>query len=245
MTETQNELVAFWQSFQPERAGWPFAHPDDLPVLRRDGDKYIHGKLNFEEFVRDQSFEDDKDDRLHLSLFPAPYLGDLSAADIVIAWFYPGFIASDYFIEERMPEFRRRLISNLRQDFQGIEFPFYPLDPELCLWGGHTWWHSKLNKTVRVIADEHFNGRYRDAARDLSRRLAAIQLVPYHYRSADIRSRPLIEGLESANMARQFVPHVSRDDNASNGGAGSSAWRIFLSATPAATGTGHSGSARS
>jgi hypothetical protein len=203
MTETHNELVAFWQSFQP--AEWPFAHPDDLPVLRPDGGKYIHGKLNFDEFVTGPYFEDYKDYRLHLSLYPAPYMGDLAAAEIVVAWFHPGFIASDYLMEEQ-PEFRRRLMSNLRQDFKKeVEFPFFPLDPKLCLWGGYGWWHSKLNKTIRVIADECFNGRYRDAAGDLSPRLAAIQLVPYH--SVTFR-KSLIEDLESAKMARKFVHDV-------------------------------------
>src|SRR6185295_11273508 len=92
---------------------------------------------------------------------------------------------------------------NLSQSFEGVEFPFLWLDPEFCWHGGFVWWEKKLREVITLIAAERFKGRYLDALRNLSTRLAHIELVPYH--SPSFRGHALINDLPSVNAARRFV----------------------------------------
>lgn len=196
------ELVSFWS--RCDFAEPPFAHPDDWPVLSRGSGKYIDTEpRTFEEFVGSTRFGDFADHRLHLSLLPIPYGGNLADADILILLLNPGFSYTDYYAETRMPAFRERLKANLEQSFADIEYPFLWLDPEFCWHSGFNWWEKKLRDVTTVIAAEKFNGRYLDALRDLSTRLAHIELVPYH--SSSFRGHTLIDDLPSARAAKRFV----------------------------------------
>lgn len=196
------ELVNFWR--RCELTAPPLAHPDDLPVLRRGNGKHIDAEpKDFTAFVVSSRFGDFNDHRLHLSLLPIPYGGNLGRADIVILLLNPGFSYVDYYAETRVPNFRRRLELNLRQSFDGIEFPFLWLDPDFCWHSGFAWWEKKLRDVITVIAAEKFKGRYLHALRDLSARLAHVELVPYH--SPSFRSHALIDDLPSVKAASQFV----------------------------------------
>jgi hypothetical protein len=198
------ELVAFWRRCQLAKP--PFVHPDDYPVLRRNGGRHIDADpKDFAGFIVSPKFGDFRDRRLDLSLLPAPYSGDLAQADIVVLLLNPGFSYTDYYETER-PDFRRRLVKNLRQSFAASEFPFMWLDPRICWHDGFKWWEGKLRKTIRVIADRHFDGHYLDALRDFSHRVAHVELVPYH--SSAFGGHALIEKLESVKAARRYVHDV-------------------------------------
>jgi hypothetical protein len=134
---------------------------------------------------------------------PVPYIGNLNQADILIFLLNPGFTYSDYWAESKMPGFRVRLERNLQQSFEETEFPFLYLDPEFCWHPGFIWWEKKLRDVITDIAKQYFNGKYRAALRDLSRRLACLELVPYH--SASFGDHALIEQLPSVQVVRQFV----------------------------------------
>ncbi len=197
-----SDLIAFWRRCDLTRA--PFAHPDDLPVLERDSGQYVHKeKLDFSTFVSSQWFGDFDDKRLHLSLLPAPYGGDLRNADIFVLLLNPGFGLTDYYAETCVPEFRHRLERMLTQDFDGVEFPFIWLDPAYCWHGGFLWWERKLREVIRIIAKEKFGGRYLDALRNLSRRLAHVELIPYH--SPSFNAHKLIDHLPSVQAVRRFA----------------------------------------
>lgn len=198
----RNSLVNFWRRLDMSTP--PYAHPDDFFVLRRGNGRHIDEELrNFESFVASDRFGNLDDHRFHLSLLPVPYGGNLARAEIVILLLNPGFSYTDYYAEYHVPAFRRRLETNLRQSFKGVEFPFLWLDPEFCWHSGFSWWEGKLRKVIDVVARERFKGRYLDALRDMSRRLAHIELVPYH--SPSFRSHALINNLSSSQAARQFV----------------------------------------
>jgi hypothetical protein len=77
-----------------------------------------------------------------------------------------------------VPTFPRRLIRNLRQELDGMEFPFVFLDPEFGWHPGFRWLEEELRDVATIIAKRKYNGRYLDALRELSRRVAAIELVP-------------------------------------------------------------------
>ena len=125
-------LINFWQHCNLAKP--PFAHPDDWPVLRRYEGRYIDEEpKDFETFVSSSRFGDFTDRRLHLSLLPIPYGGNLRTADIVLLLLNPGFSFPDYYAETRVPQFRRHLEQTLAQNFDGINFPFIWLDPEYCL----------------------------------------------------------------------------------------------------------------
>jgi hypothetical protein len=140
---------------------------------------------------------------LHLSLLPVPYIGNLEESEIVILLLNPGFEYSDYWAESNAPEFRNRLEQNLYQSFDGIEYPFLYLDPQFCWHSGFRWWERKLRDVLQRIAISKFKGDYREALRDLSQKLACVELFPYH--SASFGDDNLIGKLESIKTASTFV----------------------------------------
>jgi hypothetical protein len=203
------ELISFWRRFlRPLPTTPPYAHPDDLPCLiEKYGQSKIAEPSNFDSFIASTRFGDSKDRQLHLSLLPVPYLGDLRRAEIVILLLNPGLSHTDYWGETKSPAFyepfRRRLEDSLRQSFSGQRFPFLGLDPQLCWWSGFEWWEKKLHDVAFKISRTHFNGSYFKALRDLSSRVACVELVPYH--SSSFGAHSLIKKLPSAQMAVRFV----------------------------------------
>lgn len=199
---TPATLIEFWQQCRIEAP--PFAHPDDWPVLMRTGGQHIDAEpKDFTAFVTSRLFGDFADSRLHLSLLPIPYGGNIQMADIIILLLNPGFSFTDYYAETRVPAYRDRLRRTLVQDFNQTEFPFLWLDPEYCWHSGFVWWERKLRNVAHRIAEIRFNGRYLDALRDLAHRIAHIELVPYH--SPSFRAHQLIQDLPSVLAARAFA----------------------------------------
>jgi hypothetical protein len=197
-----NDLISFWQRCPTGKP--PFTHPDDLRVLQKKGKTDVDERsMNFDSYLTDQRFGRFDDRRLHSSLLPVPYLGDLANAKIVILLLNPGLSYTDYWGEAKMSTFRRRLVDNLGQSFNGVEFPFLGLDPQFCWWGGFVWWEKKLRDVATIIADKKFYGKYFDALRDLSTKLACVELIPYH--SSSFSSHAILEQLPSSKMIRKFV----------------------------------------
>ena len=111
-----------------------------------------------------------------------------------------------------MPDFRRQKIRTIAQDLKDVEFPFMWLDPEYCWHSGFVYWERKLRDVIRQIARAKFHNRYLDALRDVSQRLAHVELVPYH--SSAFSAHSIIDDLPSVHAARRFV----REMLASSGG---------------------------
>ncbi len=156
--------------------------------------------MNLREFLKDPEFGNQ---RLHLKLLPQPYAGNLRKAEIFVLMLNPGLTYSDYWGESHIETFRNRLRDNLRQSLDGVRFPFIWLDPEFCWHGGFVWWERKLREIINAIASEQFHGRYLDAMRDLSKRIASLELFPYH--SFSFGGHNLIEALPSVGVMREFV----------------------------------------
>jgi hypothetical protein len=206
------ELIEFWKRCKLDKP--PFAHPDDLPVLQQKEGTFLSTR-SFNTYIAGERFGHSEDERLHLSLRPVPYLGNLAKAKIFILLLNPGLAYSDYWAESKSKEFCQRLKSNLHQSFDGIEFPFFKLDPEFCWCSGFVWWEKKLREVIRCIAKEKFNDKYLDAMRDLSTKLACLELVPYH--SSSFGSHSLLKNLPSVKMVKKFVQEsLVRDAKAGN-----------------------------
>ena len=197
-----DDLISFWRRFDIVKQ--PFVHPDDWPILQKYSELYIREEpKDFDAFVLDSNFGNFTDRRLRLSLLPCPYSGDLRAADIVILLLNPGFSLGDFYAETRVPKFRKSIERTLAQDFDGLEFPFVSLDPEYCWSGAFRWWEEKLRDVITFIAEKKFNGSYLKTLRDLSRRLAAIELFPYH--SSSFNAHKLLKRLPSVQAAQRFA----------------------------------------
>jgi hypothetical protein len=197
------ELIEFWR--QCDLAGPIFPHPKDRGVLLESANRrHVQAEpTDFKGFLQSEHFGNSEDIRLHLSLLPIPYCGNLDTADIVVLLLNPGLTVIDFYAETRVPAFRDRLKRSLAQDFEGTEFPFLWLDPEFCWHGGFRWWEQKLRAVIATIAEERFRGRYLDALRDLSRRLALIELVPYH--SQSFGSARIFDQLPSVEAVRTYA----------------------------------------
>ena len=130
-------------------------------------------------------------------------------ADIVILLLNPGFGFTDYYSETCMPQFRCRLEKTLAQDFSDMEFPFVFLDPEYCWHGGFHWWEEKLRDVTTIIARKKFKGSYLDALRCMSKRLASLELIPYH--SSSFNAHRFIKDLHSVRAARQLAQEMMKE----------------------------------
>ncbi len=199
----KNSLVDFWsrcdlQSMQK-------LHPDDERFLAGKPEKLIFSERvnRFADYINAECFGRFDDSRFHLSLLPIPYGGDLAKADIIVLLLNPGFSFTDYYGETEVPVYRTALENNLRQTFEDTEFPFLWLNPDFCWHGGFCWWEKKLRPVLTRIADEKYKGRYLEAMKSLSKRLAIIELIPYH--SVSFRGHGLIKALPSSVAARNYV----------------------------------------
>ena len=204
-----NSLVRFWNKFEPSA---PYIHPDDRTALSPSSkDKYFHdGSKNFNHFVMSSRFGDFSESRFDLSLLPQPYAGDLKRAEIVILLLNPGFGFTDYYGEDRMAGFTQRLEENLRQSFHSQEYPFLWLDPGLCWHGGFVWWEKKLRPVLTEIAKKYFKENYRLAMHDLAKRLACIELFPYH--SPRFGAHSIETLLPSVKAAQTYVKDVLQSE---------------------------------
>jgi hypothetical protein len=124
------EIVKFWKGLSLSAP--PFVHPQDLPALKtRAADLLEEPPTNLRRFIASRRF-DPEDRDFHFSLLPSPYVGDVCRADILLLLLNPGFKPADYYAEWNVPEFRDRVVRNLYQRFEGVEFPFLLLDPQFC-----------------------------------------------------------------------------------------------------------------
>lgn len=197
-----SDLVDWWRPCDLEHA--PFIHERDKAILE---DKIFSNLVdleprNFEDFVHGAAFGDFGNKRLHLSLLPNPYNGHLATANIFVLLLNPGAHILDYYAEYKAPEVRKALIGNIKQELYGAEFPFIWLNPQYCFHGGFLYWEEKF----RGIATEwaRVNQRsYITALMELSRRVACLQLIPYH--SIGFSAHSLIDRLPSTQIMREFV----------------------------------------
>jgi len=199
-------LAGYWKNFFNNCRRPPYIHPKDEDnkslndYLKRK--QNLRDPLSFNAFVKSQRF-DPKDEDFHFSLLPVPYAGNLEKADVFILLLNPSVAPSDYYGEYKNRAFRRALQQNLEQDFQGVEYPFVYLNPQFCWHHGYRWWEAKLRDIVQAVAREQHRGRYHDALKAVSRRVVAIDLVPYH--SAHFSGGSRMTNLPSAETARDWV----------------------------------------
>jgi len=196
-------LVKFWSECDLRRA--PYVHPRDLSVIRSKFSQLFDFEVRTpQQFVSSARFGNSLDNRFHLALMPVPYVGRLATADIFILLLNPSVSASSY-LEEADAEHREALKRNLRQVFAKRAMAFKSLDPEFCWTGGFRWWEGKLRSVISARAVET-QTNYLSALKELSARLACVELVPY--RSGSFNGGKLIGKLPSSVEALKYVDSV-------------------------------------
>jgi hypothetical protein len=190
-------LASFWSRFRLGKA--PFVHPEDEgAVLTYPHDNFtaVEQLINSDRFGYEGS-------RLQLGLVPAPYAGDLARADIFILMLNPGLSTVDLYGEGGVPGYRDAMLRTLHQELSNEEFPFIHLNPRYCWSGAYRWWERKLRDlALALIADQ---GSYYSALQKLSRRIAAIELIPYH---SLVCPSGILSILPSVRIAKQYVHDV-------------------------------------
>jgi hypothetical protein len=196
------DIVRFWNKCN--LAEHPFVHPEDRETLDRYGRGVLTlSSLDFAAYLKSPRFCRVGDRHFHLLLLPVPYAGCVAKADIFVLGLNPGFNVTDYYAEYCVPKFRHELEANLRQKSSSAEFPFLYLNPRFCWHSGYWWWEGKFRDIATTLARERSYSYY-DSLRELSKRVAAVELVPYHSTSFPYRAE-MRQGLRSSECARAFV----------------------------------------
>lgn len=182
MTATPT-LTSFWEEFVPR---FPYVHPQDKRHL--DKRLYISPKITWQSFP--QRCESHKDDFIHLSLLPLPYIGNLSLADIYVLTRNPGFDPLDY-AQEGNKKVRQTILNNLRQCIPQSDYPMWYLNPRFKHHPGYRYW------------SKHFKDLTEQKRKCLASRMVVVERFPYHSKSYFHRAS--YECLPSVKAAHRFV----------------------------------------
>jgi len=191
------KLIEFWNELDTEKEP-PYIHPKDK--FFNDNEDQFYKHKYYDAFINDKEFGH-KNNKFHLGLLPSPYGGDIENAEIYILMLNPGFSKIDYKTQEL---FFDDIKNELRQNRNKLDYPFMFLDPK-CLWtGGGAWCERKLRDIVELFMDI-FKLSYRDALKELSKRIAMIELFPYHSASFDLPKGAKLDKIPSVEMIKKFV----------------------------------------
>ena len=195
-----DRLIQFWRKYIDN--GWKGIHPDDhIPE-----DFYVN-ITGICEYAKSRYFLDNGT-TIYSRLLPAPYCGNLKEATVYFLLLNPGFAPIDFYLEEKDRACIDALKKNLAQEEQ--EDPFMPLNPSFCWTSGASWWFKKL-KPVFELYKNHYkeNFSYLSACKDMGKKIAALELFPYHSASFK-QSKKLLE-IESVKLIKDFAKSLSED----------------------------------
>ncbi len=197
-----NELIKFWQDFKIEQ---PYVHPNDKEIIDLDNN-YITVN-SYDDYINNSGFGSDET-KFHLNLIPIPYIGNIEKAKIYILMLNPGFGILDYYAESKDVELKSTLINNLRQENLARDYPFIFLNPKFLWHGGGQYWEKKFKELIKEVKDDN-NYSYAQTLSFIAKRVAVLQLVPYHSRKSK-QSDKLYTELKSSIQMRKFVQKLAK-----------------------------------
>jgi len=168
------EFIQFWDKSN-FYAGTKI-HKEDYEYLKNHLVENCH---NFNDYV-EKYIDKPQDTKFHPDLWPSPYCGDLRNGEIFILSLNPGFDC-DYYYEKDV-EVKQALKNNLSQNLTNEKYPFFVLNPRFSWIGGAKYWLKKLNQIIQKIKQDK-NMNYSDILSSLSKKIVALELVPYHSKS--------------------------------------------------------------
>lgn len=144
--ETVNPLVEFWRKYALDKP--PYIHPEDRHALKDVERKYFDCSVDtFDFFVKGERFGDFENNKFFSALVPAPYMGRLDKADVVILMLNPGLEYVDYYAEYQMSGIKEMREKTFQQHLDDLEFPFCWLNPEYCWHSGFIYWEKSYEKS--------------------------------------------------------------------------------------------------
>lgn len=200
MTDGIEALIEFWKKAPLDKHR--YVHPDDQDQLK---ERFIHEPIftsdDYGLALREGRLQNSK---LHLTLLPTPYLGDLRNARVAILLLNPGLDATNFHTARHFP--------NLDKIMRGVihqTTPYNPfLDPKWAWTSGFQWWERKLRGVAQIISKRNFNADYGKTLDLLSKEIACIELVSYHSTSFGGPTN-----LPSAQAAREAALEIASNAN--------------------------------
>ena len=188
-------FVSAWREYRPDP---PFVLDGDNALLQ---DEALLARYDgWQGYIADPDFGRPASPELHLDLFPMPFVGNLKQATVFLLMLNPGLAPSDYFGEYTIAPYRAALEKNLKQE---PDCSFLFLDPRHSWHGGYVYWQAKLGKLVAELARRR-SCCYGEARQLVQKRLATIELMPYHSSYLKLPAR-VTSPLKSISLAKQFV----------------------------------------
>ena len=195
---TEIEIISFWKELDTKNK--PYWHPADKDIIESKKLEYYNIN-NYEELINHQDFGN-INGKFHLNLLPVPYTGDIINAKAYILLLNPGFSILDYIVENNN-DIKQNIICNIKQDFSKTKYPMIWLDPEYLWTEGGLWIENKLRDIICKVKDNE-KLSYLKALEYVSKRIAIIELVPYHSKFFNISSNTL-KSLESVKRIKKFI----------------------------------------
>lgn len=195
-----HQLIETWMRFAVSAP--PFILEEDKKILT---DSELQNFNSHENYIESNIFCYNDDKTLHTGLYPIPYSGHLDSAHVFLLQLNPGLSPGDYFAEYRVPEFREAQARSLKQSNANDEFPFIYLDPNFCWHPGFVYWQRKLHKIISKLQKKE-NTSYQQAASVISKKIALLELLPYH--SRNFGAGNLLKKLPSVKLIQSYVHEI-------------------------------------
>ena len=192
----ESELVRAWRKQKWSKR--PYIFRGDHDTLSQS----THCFSSYRNFITHRDFPEQHKSLFHVGLIPVPFQGSLERADVFICLINPGFDLIDYYTED-LPSFRKVVLRNLKQKLSSETYPFFSLDPKWRWTGTGKWWNGLFGNIVREIAKKK-SISYNDAAKLVSKRIAALEIVPYHSLNA-AKVTTVSKKLESSKLIRDYL----------------------------------------
>lgn len=184
---TIDDFIQFWD--ESNFHSGTKIHNQDYDLLK---DKLVKDCHNFNDYV-EKYIDKPQDTKFHPDLWPSPYCGDLRNGEIFILSLNPGFDCDYYY--ESVAEINQALENNLSQNFTNEKYPFFVLNPRFSWIGGAKYWLKKLNPIIQKIEQDK-NMNYSDALSFLSKKIVALELVPYHSKKFNYSKYPELPSVQ-------------------------------------------------
>lgn len=141
--------------------------------LRLSGGPYVpeQDRCAVQEFNKET---EDEDKKIHLELWPEPYLGDPDAP-VVLLNANPGYDELDL-LAHKKPAFAQKARQNLLHGLNKTDYPFYLLDPDLTFAPGFWWWR----KTLKDLIDHDKSKPIEERLKIVAKRVFCVEYFPYH-----------------------------------------------------------------
>jgi len=196
------DLIEFWEKLNIEEQK-TFVHPDDINLIDINLGKNYKNTYCYDDYInKNPNFGDDEyKSYFHFNLIPIPYIGDIKNAKIYILMLNPGFGILDYYAESKDKELKNSLIDNLHQKGLDPSYPFIFLNPKFLWHGGGQYYENKFKWLIKEVKDDK---SYTQKLSYIAKKVAILQLVPYHSKSYHSKSYLPIK-LESSKIMLDFV----------------------------------------